>query len=156
MFQISTSNVTLHREGRRAHLTDDSALGSLRDPDESTAHDADIDSDMDVSLSLARHQPLYYPNQQDSASGSEFTVTNIDADELRKSQRRMKRSNLPAILVQSPTTTIGSQDSEEDDDEVSLRVVLLFFGLFLCSFSLFLYFICSFRGAFLVLLRERS
>lgn len=62
VLQISTSNITIHRDGRRSHLTDDSALGSLRDPDESTAHDADVDSDMEY-----RHQPLYYPNQHDSA-----------------------------------------------------------------------------------------
>lgn len=54
--------MTLIREGRTGLLTDDSALGSLRDPDESTAHDADIDSDQEY-----RHQPLYYPTQHDSA-----------------------------------------------------------------------------------------
>lgn len=48
-------------------------------------------------------------------SGSEFTVTNIDADELRKSQRKKKA---PQILIQQPAT-YGSNDSDDDDDDVS-------------------------------------
>ncbi|XP_071057236.1 WD repeat-containing protein 62 isoform X2 [Onthophagus taurus] len=105
-------------------LTDDSALGSLgRDPDtESTAHDADIDSDHEYNRHQRHHhhQPLYYPSQIDSASGSEFTVTNIDADELRKSVRKSKR-NFPLIplAVQQPTSISGSQESDDDDDEAS-------------------------------------
>lgn len=38
-------------------MTDDSAIGDI----ESTAHDADIDSDMEY-----RHQPIYYPSQSGS------------------------------------------------------------------------------------------
>lgn len=41
----------------------------------------------------------------------------MDADELRKSQRRSKRANLPAITIQ-PMSISGSQDSDDDDDEV--------------------------------------
>ncbi|KAF5307413.1 hypothetical protein FQR65_LT06927 [Abscondita terminalis] len=95
---------------RRNVLTDDSALGSVRDTDiESTAHDADIDSDQEY-----RQEPLYYPSQVDSTSG-EFTITNMDVEELRKSQRR-KKPNLPQIAIQPVS---GSQDSEDDEDEVS-------------------------------------
>ncbi|XP_031332031.1 uncharacterized protein LOC116162536 isoform X2 [Photinus pyralis] len=116
--KITTKQVTINsltsREFRRSNLTDDSAVGgSVRDTDiESTAHDADIDSDQEY-----RHQPLYYPSQVDSASGSEFTITNMDADELRKSQRK-KRGNVPSITIQ-PISISGSQDSDDDDDEVS-------------------------------------
>ncbi|KAK4878078.1 hypothetical protein RN001_010584 [Aquatica leii] len=111
--KVTSKQVTI-REMRRNVLTDDSALGgSVRDTDiESTAHDADIDSDQEY-----RHQPLYYPSQIDSASGSEFTITNMDADELRKSQRR-KKPNLPQIAIQ-PISISGSQDSDDDDDEAS-------------------------------------
>ncbi|XP_044261628.1 mitogen-activated protein kinase-binding protein 1 isoform X1 [Tribolium madens] len=79
---------------------------------ESAAHDGDIDSDHEY------RRPLYYPNQVDSASGSEFTVTNIDADELRKSQRKKKGPN-PQIVIQASSSTYGSQDSDDDDDEAS-------------------------------------
>lgn len=51
-------------------------------------------------------------------SGSEFTVTNIDADELRKSQRK-KKGAAPQILIQQSSSTYGSQDSDDDDDEAS-------------------------------------
>lgn len=60
--QVTTGNITLSRGERTGLLTDDSALGSFRDPDESTAHDGDIDSDQEY-----RHRPLYYPTQHDSA-----------------------------------------------------------------------------------------
>ncbi|KAI4454792.1 wd repeat domain 62 isoform g [Holotrichia oblita] len=115
--QISPSNINVTRGGeqRRNLFTDDSALGSLRDPDnESTAHDGDIDSDQEY-----RHQPLYYPTQIDSASGSEFTITNIDADELRKSIRKSKKSNLAPITIQQPVSISGSQDSDDDEDDAS-------------------------------------
>lgn len=62
-------------------------------------------------------------------SGSEFTVTNIDADELRRSQRRSKRGNLPTISIQ--TAVSGSQESDDDDDEVLL--------IFLWNFCFFVY-----------------
>ena len=54
---------TIKREVRRTHLTDDSALGSLKDQDnESTAHEGDINSDQEY-----RQQMLYYPATVDSA-----------------------------------------------------------------------------------------
>ncbi|XP_025834885.1 WD repeat-containing protein 62 isoform X3 [Agrilus planipennis] len=114
--QSISESITIPRnDARRNILTDDSAIGgSVRDTDlESTAHDADIDSDQEY-----KHQPMYYPSQIDSASGSEFTVTNMDANELRKSQRKAKRANLPSIFIQ-PTSISGSQDSDEDDDDAS-------------------------------------
>ncbi|XP_017782013.1 PREDICTED: WD repeat-containing protein 62 isoform X2 [Nicrophorus vespilloides] len=109
--EISTSNINLSRgDGRR--LTEDSFV----DPElESIAHDGDIDSDQEY-----RHQPMYYPTQADSASGSEFTVTNMDTEELRRSHRRSKRGSLPpAINIQPVSISTGSQDSDDDDDEAS-------------------------------------
>lgn len=50
-------------------------------------------------------------------SGGEFTVTNIDAEELRKSQRKKKA---PQIVIQQTTSsTYGSNDSDDDEDEAS-------------------------------------
>ncbi|XP_056630117.1 mitogen-activated protein kinase-binding protein 1 isoform X3 [Diorhabda sublineata] len=106
----SVSKLTARTEisTRRGIMTDDSAIGDV----ECTAHDADIDSDMEY-----RHRPIYYPTQSGSQSGSEFTITNIDADELRKSQRKKKA---PQILIQQATSpTYGSNDSDDDDDEAS-------------------------------------
>nr|CAI5844434.1 unnamed protein product [Callosobruchus analis] len=106
--EISMSKVTTRIESRRGIMTDDSAIGDV----ESTAHDGDIDSDMEY-----RHRPIYYPTQSGTQSGSEFTVTNIDADELRKSQRKKKP---PKILIQQATSsTYGSNDSDDDDDDAS-------------------------------------
>ncbi|CAH1956634.1 unnamed protein product [Acanthoscelides obtectus] len=105
--EISVTKVT-RIESRRGIMTDDSAIGDV----ESTAHDGDIDSDMEY-----RHRPIYYPTQSGTQSGSEFTVTNIDAEELRKSQRKKKP---PKILVQQATSsTYGSNDSDDDDDDAS-------------------------------------
>ncbi|KAL1501244.1 hypothetical protein ABEB36_006606 [Hypothenemus hampei] len=86
----------------RGVMTDDSAIGDV----ESVAHDGDLDSDSDY-----RHRPLYYPSLANSPGESEFTVTNIDGEELRKSQRKKKA---PQIVIQS-----GTYDSEDDDDDAS-------------------------------------
>jgi hypothetical protein len=99
-------NITVTRGDSRREIMSDTGF-------ESAAHDGDIDSDQEY-----RHRPLYYPSQADSASGSEFTVTNIDADELRKSQRK-KKGAAPQILIQQSSSTYGSQDSDDDDDEAS-------------------------------------
>lgn len=52
------------------------------------------------------------------SSGGEFTVTNIDVEELRKSQRKKKA---PQIVIQQTvaSSTYGSNDSDDDDDEAS-------------------------------------
>ncbi|KAJ8956105.1 hypothetical protein NQ318_016559 [Aromia moschata] len=102
---MTVSKVTTRVESRRGIMTDDSAIGDA----ESTAHDGDIDSDNEY-----RHRPIYYPSQG-TVSGSEFTVTNIDADELRKSQRKKKA---PQILIQQPSN-YGSNDSDDDEDDAS-------------------------------------
>lgn len=52
------SKVTTRIESRRGIMTDDSAIGDA----ESTAHDADIDSDAEY-----RHRPIYYPSQSGTA-----------------------------------------------------------------------------------------
>uniref|UniRef100_A0AAR5Q0L6 MABP1/WDR62 second WD40 domain-containing protein n=1 Tax=Dendroctonus ponderosae TaxID=77166 RepID=A0AAR5Q0L6_DENPD len=99
------ANITIREKSRRGVMTDDSAIGDA----ESTAHDGDLDSDSEY-----RHRPLYYPSLADSASGNEFTVTNIDADELRKSQRKKKP---PVILIAQDSP--GLYDSDDDDDDAS-------------------------------------
>lgn len=63
-----------------------------------------------------RIRPLYYPSSG-SASGTEFTVINMDAEELRKSQRK-KRA--PQIVIQPAAT--GNYDSDDDDDDVRLAL----------------------------------
>lgn len=63
-------------------------------------------------------------------SGSEFTVTNMDAEELRKSIRRSKK-NLPPLSIHQPTSISGSQDSEDDEDEVSFFHFQLSEGYFI-------------------------
>lgn len=85
-------------------MTDDSAIGDI----DFTAHEGDLDSDTD-----SRIRPLYYPSSG-SASGTEFTVINMDAEELRKSQRK-KRA--PQIVIQPAAT--GNYDSDDDDDDAS-------------------------------------
>ncbi|CAH1107787.1 unnamed protein product, partial [Psylliodes chrysocephalus] len=104
----SMSKLTTRVDSRRGIMTDDSAIGDV----ESAAHDGDIDSDHEY-----RTRPIYYPSQSGTQSGGEFTITNIDADELRKSQRKKKT---PQILVQQATSlTYGSNDSDDDEDEAS-------------------------------------
>ncbi|KAL3271989.1 hypothetical protein HHI36_022458 [Cryptolaemus montrouzieri] len=104
--EISNSRLTIitrSESRRRGDTMSDTGF-------ESAAHDADIDSDHE-------YKNLYYPAQAESPSGSEFTVTNIDADELRKSQRKKKESKVPSIKV--PPATFDSNDSDDDDDEAS-------------------------------------
>lgn len=50
-------------------------------------------------------------------SGSEFPVNAMDVEELRKSQRKIKR-NLPQVSITAASIS-GSQDSDDDDDEAS-------------------------------------
>ncbi|XP_066252026.1 uncharacterized protein Wdr62 isoform X1 [Euwallacea similis] len=96
-------NITLRDKSRRGVMTDDSAIG-----DGEYAHEGDLDSDTDL-----RFRTLHYPSAG-SPSGSEFPVTNIDADELRKSQRKKKP---PQIVIQQPAS--GTYDSDDDDDDAS-------------------------------------
>ncbi|XP_050299920.1 uncharacterized protein LOC126738571 isoform X2 [Anthonomus grandis grandis] len=98
-----SQNITIRDTTRRGIMTDDSAIGDV----ESMAHDGDLDSDSEY-----RSRPLYYPSSVGSPSGNEFTVTNVDADELRKSQRKKK---IPNIMIQQAST--GTYDSEDDDDD---------------------------------------
>lgn len=54
---INVTKMTTRVENRRGIMTDDSAIGDV----ELTAHDADIDSDVEY-----RHRALYYPAQSGS------------------------------------------------------------------------------------------
>ncbi|KAK9872811.1 hypothetical protein WA026_019595 [Henosepilachna vigintioctopunctata] len=100
---IRVTNIVRSDSRRRGDTMSDTGF-------ESAAHDADIDSDHE-------YKNLYYPAQADSPSGSEFTVTNIDVDELRKSQRKKKESKNPTVKIQP--STFDSNDSDDDEDEAS-------------------------------------
>ncbi|XP_060533650.1 mitogen-activated protein kinase-binding protein 1 isoform X2 [Cylas formicarius] len=101
--------VTIRDKTMRGMMTDDSAIGDV----ESTAHDGDIDSDNEYGRNV-----LYYPSRVGSPNGAEFPVTNIDTEELRKSQRKKK---LPQIVVQRQPlpASYGSNDSDDEDDDAS-------------------------------------
>ena len=65
---------------------------------------------------------MYYPPAEET--GSDYTVNAMDVEELRRSQRRMKKNHHPEQLADLPLISVpasvsGSQDSDEDDDEVS-------------------------------------
>lgn len=51
---------------------------------------------------------------------SEFTVNAIDVEELRQSQRKMKKPMLSLPLITTTSVSGSGQDSDEDDDEVNL------------------------------------
>ncbi|XP_065213511.1 WD repeat-containing protein 62 isoform X3 [Planococcus citri] len=118
----NTQNISdiqdMHR--MRQH-TDDSSLGSFKNEDlESTEHDGDIEdySEVESAENEPNNKVMYYETVDDALS--EFKVNAIDADELRKSQRKMKRN---ALAKKNPTLDIaaysvsGSQESDDDDDE---------------------------------------
>lgn len=55
---------------------------------------------------------------------SDYTVNAMDVEELRRSQRRLKKNQRPERLTDLPLISVsasvsGSQESDEDDDEVS-------------------------------------
>jgi hypothetical protein len=55
---------------------------------------------------------------------SDYTVNAMDVEELRRSQRRLKKNQRPERLTDLPLVSVsasvsGSQESDEDDDEVS-------------------------------------
>uniref|UniRef100_A0A8D9ANH6 Mitogen-activated protein kinase-binding protein 1 n=1 Tax=Cacopsylla melanoneura TaxID=428564 RepID=A0A8D9ANH6_9HEMI len=113
---------------RSRHHTDDSSLGSFKYEDmESTEHDGDVE-DYSEGESLdpePRHDTVYYPDQSEE-SVSEFRVNALDSDELRRSSRRLKQSKprpdrlLSASLADFSSRSVsGSQDSEDEEDDVS-------------------------------------
>lgn len=52
---------------------------------------------------------------------SEFTVNAMDVEELRQSQRRLKKPHhtLPIVTVSATSVSGSGQDSDDDEDEVN-------------------------------------
>ncbi|XP_059095788.1 mitogen-activated protein kinase-binding protein 1-like isoform X3 [Tigriopus californicus] len=101
--------------------TDDSSLGSYNA--DATEHDADIDEFSDglttqddggESTEPEHLERTMYFGQADEKP-SEYTVNAMDADELRKSQRRYKKGRGDAI----GTTPSQESDLEEEEDDAS-------------------------------------
>ncbi|XP_057379292.1 mitogen-activated protein kinase-binding protein 1-like [Daphnia carinata] len=133
-FQIPTSKITRRggessaESGRGRTLTDDSSASSLKMEDfEGTEHDGDVEdySDNESTEPEQTEKLMYYPQNEETSS--DYTVNAMDVEELRRSQRRMKKprstaSELGMGYLNPPSSTVsvsGSQDSDEDDDEVS-------------------------------------
>ncbi|XP_069702772.1 mitogen-activated protein kinase-binding protein 1-like isoform X3 [Periplaneta americana] len=131
--QVSSSKVTLSRGSditdlsRSRHLTDDSSIGSYKYEDmESTEHDGDVEDYSEGEGESTEPEQgdrvMYYPPAEET--GSDYTVNAMDVEELRRSQRRMKKNQRPERLTDLPLISVsasvsGSQESDEDDDEVS-------------------------------------
>ncbi|KAF2353101.1 WD40 repeat [Trinorchestia longiramus] len=129
------------RPSPRSHATDDSDGSSLRvdGGGTTTDHDGDVEdcSEQD-DVSTEPEPPIYYPHNDDTAS--EFRVNAMDAEELRRSQRRMRSGgsgglvavatlagkscndavvvggSVPVGLGLSPAAMSGSQESDEEDE----------------------------------------
>ncbi|XP_045033834.1 mitogen-activated protein kinase-binding protein 1 isoform X3 [Daphnia magna] len=134
-FQIPTSKITRRggessaESGRGRTLTDDSSASSLKMEDfEGTEHDGDVEdySDNESTEPEQTEKLMYYPQNEETSS--DYTVNAMDVEELRRSQRRVKKPRSTAAdlgisyTLNPPSSTVsvsGSQDSEDDDDEVS-------------------------------------
>ncbi|KAI9551469.1 hypothetical protein GHT06_021802 [Daphnia sinensis] len=134
-FQIPTSKITRRggessaESGRGRTLTDDSSASSLKMEDfEGTEHDGDVEdySDNESTEPEQTEKLMYYPQNEETSS--DYTVNAMDVEELRRSQRRVKKPRSTSAdlgisyTLNPPSSTVsvsGSQDSEDDDDEVS-------------------------------------
>ncbi|KZS10660.1 putative Cilia- and flagella-associated protein 52 [Daphnia magna] len=133
--KIPTSKITRRggessaESGRGRTLTDDSSASSLKMEDfEGTEHDGDVEdySDNESTEPEQTEKLMYYPQNEETSS--DYTVNAMDVEELRRSQRRVKKPRSTAAdlgisyTLNPPSSTVsvsGSQDSEDDDDEVS-------------------------------------
>ncbi|XP_046980960.1 mitogen-activated protein kinase-binding protein 1 isoform X1 [Schistocerca americana] len=126
--QITTSKVTVSRSSdgmdlsRSRHLTDDSSIGSYKYEDmESTEHDGDVEDysegEGESTEPEQTQRLIYYPPAEET--GSDYTVNAMDVEELRRSQRKHKRSQRPEHLapLSVSASVSGSQDSDDDDEE---------------------------------------
>lgn len=111
---------------RNRHHTDDSSIGSYKYEDmESTEHDGDVEdySEGEGESTEPEHSQrlIYYPATEETTSV--YTVNAMDVEELRRSQRRLRKNQRPERLsdlpLVSPSGVSGSQDSDDDDEEVS-------------------------------------
>ncbi|XP_046444522.1 mitogen-activated protein kinase-binding protein 1-like isoform X10 [Daphnia pulex] len=134
-FQIPTSKITRRggessaESGRGRTLTDDSSASSLKMEDfEGTEHDGDVEdySDNESTEPEQTEKLMYYPQNEETSS--DYTVNAMDVEELRRSQRRVKKPRSSgtdlgmSYTLNPPSSTVsvsGSQDSEDDDDEIS-------------------------------------
>ena len=115
---------------------------------EGTEHDGDVEdySDNESIEPEQIEKLMYYPQNEETSRSvhavnidiacfgwfylidnfSDYTVNAMDVEELRRSQRRLKkpRGELPlgiSYTLNPPSSTVsvsGSQDSEDDDDEI--------------------------------------
>lgn len=122
--KLNSSHVTdLHDVNRTRQHTDDSSLGSFKNEDvESIEHDGDVEdySEVESTENGSNNKVIYYETVDDALS--EFKVNAIDADELRKSQRKMKRNALakknPILNLDITSYSVsGSQESDDDEDD---------------------------------------
>ncbi|VVC42307.1 Hypothetical protein CINCED_3A022545 [Cinara cedri] len=110
---------------RIRNLTDDSSLGSFKN--EELDHDGDIDSENEwIGNANSKNNILYYPSNTDIVD--DFTITKLDSDALRISQRKSKTIKQKDRLLSSGLTDLssqsmsGSQDSDEDFENSNLSV----------------------------------
>ncbi|XP_046444519.1 mitogen-activated protein kinase-binding protein 1-like isoform X8 [Daphnia pulex] len=133
--EIPTSKITRRggessaESGRGRTLTDDSSASSLKMEDfEGTEHDGDVEdySDNESTEPEQTEKLMYYPQNEETSS--DYTVNAMDVEELRRSQRRVKKPRSSgtdlgmSYTLNPPSSTVsvsGSQDSEDDDDEIS-------------------------------------
>ncbi|XP_025602508.2 uncharacterized protein LOC105683743 isoform X1 [Athalia rosae] len=133
--QVMGGNVTitrgsnfseLTRQSRSRHHTDDSSLGSFKFEDhESTEHDGDVEDYSEGengttgSEKSHHHHPLmYYPPTEDIVS-NQFTVNAMDVEELRRSQRRLKKPRAGDAARSNELTASGSQDDSDSEGGAS-------------------------------------
>ncbi|XP_071441764.1 uncharacterized protein Wdr62 isoform X3 [Hetaerina americana] len=110
--QALTGKVTLTRGdvselSRNRHLTDDSSIGSYRYEDlESTEHDGDVEDYSEgegesTEPEQADQRLMYYPPAEDHPGSSDYTVNAMDVEELRRSQRRLKKPRPERLAIPS-------------------------------------------------------
>ncbi|KAE9544023.1 hypothetical protein AGLY_001712 [Aphis glycines] len=122
-----TNSQTISDIQRIRNLTDDSSLGSFKNEElESNDHDGDIeDSEGEwIGNEKIKNTVLYYPSNNDDLV-NDYTITKLDSDALRMSQRKSKAIKQKDRLLSSGLTDLsshsmsGSQGSDEDDDDTS-------------------------------------
>ncbi|XP_046383453.1 mitogen-activated protein kinase-binding protein 1 isoform X1 [Ischnura elegans] len=105
--KVTLTRGDLNELSRNRHLTDDSSIGSYRYEDlESTEHDGDVEdySEGEGESTEPEHADqrlMYYPPAEDNPGSSDYTVNAMDVEELRRSQRRMKKPRPERLAISS-------------------------------------------------------
>ncbi|XP_051175417.1 mitogen-activated protein kinase-binding protein 1 isoform X1 [Leptopilina boulardi] len=113
----------LTRQSRSRHYTDDSSLGSFKFEDhESTEHDGDVEDYSEgengtTGSEKSHHRLMYYPSAEDTTS-NQFTVNAMDVEELRRSQRRIKKLK-GNETGRNEIIASGSQDDSDSEGGAS-------------------------------------